>query len=408
MARKPKPSYSCPRISFVVIAILGAIISIMVRLSDLTFHAHLVGFLVPYFTPLFMLADKMDADLEEIEHIKSLLDVNSPSLYEYTVYKEANYTHKDGFTIRYVHPNSTAYEAGEKRRVILFIHGGGWVVGSIDGFASMIRDIAYATDSIVIAPNYRKAPKYHFPTQTKDVRSAYKWIKKNIQEIGGDPTKIAVIGESAGGNLAAVFTLINVRHWLLEPILTGLKVKTSPPICGTILASPVVSYMHAVKAEGSWKKYGSGQHYLLSTDVMRAFWRLYLGRDGNVPDISHRLGADSSAENSGEGSAAVTERRVTESVTDKIARKGGYRVSPLLAPEWRLQNMAPTLITCTDTEILADEIEEFYDKIKKSGNKHIEIEIYKGILHGYYGKKFMASAGPKTLERSRKFLDKYC
>ena len=86
--------------------------------------------------------------------------------------------------------------------VIVFYHGGGWVIGSKDVYDGSARAIAKQAKAIVVSVDYRLAPEHKFPAAHEDSFAAYKWVVDNAKSIGGNPDKIAVAGESAGGNLA--------------------------------------------------------------------------------------------------------------------------------------------------------------------------------------------------------------
>lgn len=91
--------------------------------------------------------------------------------------------------------------------VIVFIHGGGWIGGSLDAFHEPSATLAARTGALVVSPDYRLAPEHPFPAATDDTFEALQWVADHIQDYGGDPTRLAVGGESAGGNLAAVAAL---------------------------------------------------------------------------------------------------------------------------------------------------------------------------------------------------------
>lgn len=94
--------------------------------------------------------------------------------------------------------------AGAKGKlpVVLYIHGGGWVIADIDVYDSSPRALAKAANAIVVSIEYRHAPEAKFPAAHDDANAAYQWIVANAAKWGGDPKKLAVVGESAGGNMA--------------------------------------------------------------------------------------------------------------------------------------------------------------------------------------------------------------
>ena len=87
--------------------------------------------------------------------------------------------------------------------VIVYYHGGGFVLATIDTYESSARALANQSKAIVIAVEYRKAPEYKWPAAHDDAWASYQWVTQHAGEFNGDPKKVAVVGESAGGNLAA-------------------------------------------------------------------------------------------------------------------------------------------------------------------------------------------------------------
>ena len=88
--------------------------------------------------------------------------------------------------------------------VVLFFHGGGWVVGDLDTYDGTARLHAAGTGAVVVSVDYRLAPEHPFPAAVDDVWAVTQWVAAHADEIGGDPNRLAVAGDSAGGNLAAV------------------------------------------------------------------------------------------------------------------------------------------------------------------------------------------------------------
>ncbi len=110
----------------------------------------------------------------------------------------------------------------EKLPVILYIHGGGWVLATIDAYDATPRSIAKQARAIVVSIEYRKAPEYKFPAAHDDAVAAYEWVLANAASWGGDPAKIAVMGESAGANLAANVAIAARDRKLQMPVAMAL------------------------------------------------------------------------------------------------------------------------------------------------------------------------------------------
>ena len=102
--------------------------------------------------------------------------------------------------------------------VILYIHGGGWVIANLDTYDASPRALANAAKAIVVSTHYRQGPENKFPAAHEDTIAAYKWLLANAARLGGDAKQIAVVGESAGGNLAANIAIVARDQNLQEPV----------------------------------------------------------------------------------------------------------------------------------------------------------------------------------------------
>lgn len=99
-------------------------------------------------------------------------------------------------------------EPAEKPPVLLFFHGGGWVVGDLDTYDGTAREHAVSIGAVVVSVDYRLAPEHPYPAAVEDVWAVTRWVAAHADELGADPGRIAVAGDSAGGNLAAVVALL--------------------------------------------------------------------------------------------------------------------------------------------------------------------------------------------------------
>ena len=115
--------------------------------------------------------------------------------------------------------------------VVVFFHGGGWVVGDLESHDHAARAIASKADCVVVAVDYRLAPEHKFPAAVDDAWAATEWVATHADELGVDGTRLAVAGDSAGGNLAAVVTNLarNVDH--VEVIHQALIYPVTDAIC---------------------------------------------------------------------------------------------------------------------------------------------------------------------------------
>ncbi|MGQ4273582.1 alpha/beta hydrolase [Terrihabitans sp. B22-R8] len=112
--------------------------------------------------------------------------------------------------------------AGGTLPVVLYFHGGGWVIADLDTYDASARALAKQTGAIVVSAHYRQAPENKFPAQHEDAVAAYKWVLANAKNWGGDPAKVALAGESAGGNLAINVALAARDQKLQAPVAQAL------------------------------------------------------------------------------------------------------------------------------------------------------------------------------------------
>ena len=118
--------------------------------------------------------------------------------------------------------------------VVVYYHGGGWVIATVDTYDAAPRLLAKQLGAIVVSVEYRHAPEFKFPAQHDDAAAAYRWTLQNAASWGGDPRKIAVAGESAGGNLA-VATAIYARD---NRLTTPLHIVSVYPIANSSMTLP--------------------------------------------------------------------------------------------------------------------------------------------------------------------------
>ena len=217
---------------------------------------------------------------------------------------------------------------GEKYPVLLFFHGGGWVMESVENYDRVCSRMAQSTGHIVMSVEYRLAPEYRFPVPLEDCYAAAKALYTGHLVLPADPDRITIIGDSAGGNLAAAVCLkardtgefIPKKQILIYPALNNCYTEGSP-------------YKSVQE---------NGQDYLLTAVKMEDYLKLY----------------ESSPED----------------------RQNPY-FSPILAKD--LSHMPETLILTAEFDPLRDEGEE-YGKRLKEANNYVEIHRIPDALHGYF------------------------
>ena len=118
--------------------------------------------------------------------------------------------------------------------LVAYAHGGGWAVGSLDSFDPLCRALANASGAAIASIGYRLAPEHPFPAATEDVRAAVRWLAEHARELGADPARLGIAGDSAGGNLAAV-TARRLRDDGDSPLRFQALIY---PVCDSALNTP--------------------------------------------------------------------------------------------------------------------------------------------------------------------------
>jgi acetyl esterase len=208
--------------------------------------------------------------------------------------------------------------------VLVYFHGGGWVICNLDTHDSLCRALANAASCVVASVDYRLAPEHTFPAAADDAYAATQWVADNGPKIHVDPTRIAVGGDSAGGNLAAVVSLM-------------ARDKKGPSLHYQVLIYPVVNLSSF--DTNSYREHGEG--YILTRDSMEYYRGHY--------------------------------------VRNKEDAKKAY-ASPLLAEE--LHGLPPALLITAEIDVLTDEAEAYATRLKESGVPVI-YSCYKGMIHPF-------------------------
>jgi acetyl esterase len=149
---------------------------------------------------------------------------------------------------------------GSPRPVIVWVHGGGWVLFTVDTYDASCRGLANKTGAIVVSPEYRRAPEHVFPASHDDVLATYRWVRDNAERLGGDASRIVIGGESVGATMAAATCLqlkdagepLPLAQALVYPVTTGAQYGESMADAadGRPLNRPLLSWMAMHAFEG--------------------------------------------------------------------------------------------------------------------------------------------------------------
>jgi acetyl esterase len=222
---------------------------------------------------------------------------------------------------------------------VVFFHGGGWVAGDLFTHDRQARNLARDLDAVVVSVDYRRPPETPFPGAYEDCLAATRWAAATIAKLGGDPSRLAVAGDSAGGNLAAA-------------VAQGCRSAGGPRLKAQFLVYPALDLAGGYGAAAENARFPSRQEnatgYFLTDDAMRFFAGHYLG-----------------------------------------ASKGeDPRASPLRTAD--LGGLPPAVICTAELDPLRDEGEAYADRLKQAG---VEVAYFRepGLIHGYFG---MGAASP--------------
>jgi acetyl esterase len=222
--------------------------------------------------------------------------------------------------------------------VLVYFHGGGWVIGDLDTVDAPCRALTNAAQCVVVSVDYRLAPEYKFPAAAEDAYAAVRWVAGHAAEINADPRRIAVGGDSAGGNLAAVAALM-------------ARDRGGPALLYQVLIYPVTHYAFDT---ASYRENGEG--YMLTRDSMVWFWHHYL----EAPEQG----------------------------------KSPY-ASPLLADN--LSDLPPALVITAEYDPLRDEGGAYATRLREAGVPVIQ-KRYDGTIHGFFWMAGVLEEGRKAME----------
>jgi acetyl esterase len=221
--------------------------------------------------------------------------------------------------------------------LLVYFHGGGWVFGNLDVHDSVCRALTNAAGCMTVAVDYRLAPEYKYPAAPEDCYAATRWVAENAISYNGDPKRIAVGGDSAGGNLAAVVTLM-------------ARDRSGPKLAYQLLIYPITNFSFDTPSY-----HENAEGYSLSKDDMVWFWEHYL------PGVE-------------EG-------------------KHPY-ASPLQAQN--LSNLPPAMVITAEYDPLRDEGELYAGRLQEAGNQ-VTLKRYDGMIHGFFSMGGVIDQGKQAI-----------
>jgi len=216
-------------------------------------------------------------------------------------------------------------KAKEALPVFMFFHGGGWVLGDFPTHERLVRDLVRSSGAAAVFVNYTPSPEAHYPTAINQAYAATEWVAEYGEKINVDGSRLAVVGNSVGGNMAAVVSLM-------------AKEKGTPALRSQILLWPVT---HASFDTDSYHQYAEG--HFLTRNMMKWFWDNY--------------------------------------TTDKAQRKEIY-ASPLNATLEQLKGLPPALVQTAELDVLRDE-GEAYARLLNAAGVEVTSTRYNGLIHDY-------------------------
>ena len=228
--------------------------------------------------------------------------------------------------------------------VILYLHGGGFVSGDLDTHDPVCRMLSNHVPAVVVAVNYRLAPESPYPAATDDCWTVLCWLTAHASSIGGDARRVCVVGDSAGGNLAAVMALM-------------ARDKGVGPLSAQVLIYPMLD---ATLSCASLVENAFIPPFTL-VDCVNS-WQVYL--------------------------AETVDRREPS-------------VSPLCAPD--LAGLPPALVITSEYDILSDEGESYASRLRAAGVR-TEHEEFQGMIHGFFQWAGVVAAARLAMNRVVQFL----
>jgi acetyl esterase len=238
-----------------------------------------------------------------------------------------------------------ASEYGGVRPALVYFHGGGFVFGNLDTHDAVCRALAKESGAVMISVDYRLSPEHKFPAAVEDSHAATVWAAANAERLGIDARRIAVGGDSAGGNLATVVAM-------------RCRDAGGPALASQMLINPVTDFSSFETP--SYRELGEG--YFLTRAAMVWF-------------AGHYLSSAEQARNP--------------------------EVSPLLAPD--LSGLPPALVITAEFDPLRDEGEAYAQRLQQAGVP-VTVTRYPGMIHGFVAMRGVFAGGRQATQEVAKFI----
>ncbi|XP_078693357.1 arylacetamide deacetylase-like [Branchiostoma floridae x Branchiostoma belcheri] len=310
----------------------------------------------------------------------------------------------DGVRVRVYKPQAqkTATSTGSKMAGLMWFHGGGWVLGSIDECDGQVGRIANRTGAVVVSVEYRLAPEHKFPVPFEDCLTATQHFLQHAAEFGVDPTRIGVAGTSAGGNLAAAVALRLKKEDTLPPL--KLQALVYPALQAFDFQTP---------------SYTRGRRYfvLLHPNAMMTFWIRYLNNNLSLVDVFANNGHTTALRKSrfasyvdrhflDESVPRLTPEDISVDLPDDLKDILNPYFSPLMAEDADLSGLPDTYVTVCGTDVLRDDGIMYAKRLEMAGVQ-VRLARYPSGFHGvmsFASKPFYLEVGKQMEQDLVSFL----
>ncbi len=231
--------------------------------------------------------------------------------------------------------------------ILVYFHGGGFVVNNLETHDAICRNLAINAECVVVSVDYARAPEFQYPIAVRQCYGITDWVEKNAEVIGGDPTRIAVGGDSSGGMLAAVVSLM-------------ARDRNGPHICCQLLLYPALDYY--LPGTFSYQEFSTG--YSLTRNTMKWFFGHYLPKEFDLNDAY---------------------------------------LFPAMAKSH--ENLPHAFIITAEYDPLRDEAEQYATALEKAGTL-VTVKRYDGMIHGFIIMHRAIDKGKVALKDAGNFLKK--